>query len=100
MSVVLQTRRQIFDLILFDPALRLHPIVALNSRVASKDTVLPVGGGLDGRSPVFVPQGSIVAFHTPALHRRKDLWGEDADVFNPERWSRETPAGYVCRRPK
>lgn len=28
----------------------------------------------------------MVAFGIAAMHRRKDLWGEDADDFRPERW--------------
>ncbi|CAD6582655.1 MAG: hypothetical protein ASARMPREDX12_000996 [Alectoria sarmentosa] len=71
-------------------SLRLDPPVPCNSRIACKDTVLPIGGGRDGLSPVFVERGSMVAYHVTALHRRKDLWGEDAEDFNPERWERET----------
>lgn len=32
----------------------------------------------------------MVAYHVTALHRRKDLWGEDAYEFKPERWEKET----------
>lgn len=67
-------------------ALRLHPILPSNSRVAYKDTILPRGGGPDQKSPVFVAEGTMVAFGIAAMHRRKDLWGEDADDFRPERW--------------
>ena len=71
-------------------ALRLDPPVPCNSRIACKDTVLPTGGGPNCLSPVFIPRGSMVAYHVTALHRRKDLWGEDADEFKPERWEKET----------
>ncbi|KAL2816742.1 cytochrome P450 [Aspergillus granulosus] len=67
-------------------ALRLFPVVPLNSRTAIKDTIIPVGGGPDGRSPVFVPKGTAVAYSVWAMHRRKDYYGEDADDFRPERW--------------
>ncbi|KAI0190591.1 cytochrome P450 [Astrocystis sublimbata] len=68
-------------------ALRLHPVIPINTRMAVKDTSLPRGGGADGKSPVFVAAGTHVTFHVTALHRRKDLWGDDADTFKPERWS-------------
>lgn len=31
----------------------------------------------------------MIAYGIAALHRRKDLWGEDADDFRPERWANE-----------
>lgn len=67
-------------------ALRTHPVLPCNSRVAATDTVLPVGGGTDGLSPIFVAKGTMIAYHVSALHRRKDLWGPDADEYRPERW--------------
>ncbi|GFN17139.1 hypothetical protein AtubIFM55763_002968 [Aspergillus tubingensis] len=67
-------------------SLRLHPVVPRNEREAEKDTVLPVGGGKDGLSPVFVSKGTIVAYNVYAMHRRPDIYGPDAEVFRPERW--------------
>ncbi|KAL8868441.1 MAG: hypothetical protein Q9174_004990, partial [Haloplaca sp. 1 TL-2023] len=69
--------------------LRLYPIVQGTSRVATKDVVLPKGGGHDEQSPVFVAKGTLVVFHLAALHVRKDLWGDDAFDFRPERWEDE-----------
>ncbi|KAK1982344.1 cytochrome P-450 [Colletotrichum cereale] len=66
--------------------LRLHSVVPFNSRRALRDTTLPAGGGPDGESPVFVQAGTEVNFSTHVLHRRADLWGEDAGEFVPERW--------------
>ncbi|KAL4923321.1 cytochrome P450 [Aspergillus undulatus] len=67
--------------------LRLLPVVPLNSRTAIKDTILPVGGGADGRSPVFVSKGTIVGYSVYAMHRRQDFYGPDAEEFRPERWA-------------
>ncbi|EFY96492.1 cytochrome P450 [Metarhizium robertsii] len=67
-------------------SLRLHPVVPMNSREALRDTILPVGGGSDGLSPVFVPKGTHVAYNVYAMHRRADFYGPDADEFRPERW--------------
>ena len=57
-----------------------------NSREAYVDTVLPLGGGPDGKSPIFMPKGGILAWHVYTMHRRKDIYGPDADEFKPERW--------------
>lgn len=67
-------------------SLRLHAVVPANSRQAVTDTTIPLGGGTDGKSPVFVPKGTIVSYGVDAMHRRKDLFGEDAEEFKPERW--------------
>ena len=72
-------------------ALRLHPVVPLNSRMATRDTVLPRGGGPDGKSPLFVPKKRDVLFSTYAMHRSKELYGEDAEEFKPERWEQLRP---------
>lgn len=66
--------------------LRMYPVVPVNARFAYRDTTLPVGGGKDGKSPVFVGKGSSVEYSVYVLHHRKDIWGEDADEFVPERW--------------
>lgn len=67
-------------------ALRLYPVVPINGRTANKDTTLPRGGGPDGTAPIFIPKGSEVDYSVHVMHHRKDLWGDDAEVFNPERW--------------
>ena len=71
---------------LLKESLRLFPIVPGNARQASEDTILPCGGGLDGESPIFVPKGSILHWSTWTMHRREDIYGEDAEKFRPERW--------------
>lgn len=66
--------------------LRLYPVVPFNRRCATKDTTLPRGGGKDGVSPIYIRKGRTVMYSTYVLHRRKDIWGEDAEIFNPDRW--------------
>ncbi|RDW68612.1 cytochrome P450-17 [Coleophoma crateriformis] len=76
--------------------LRLHSVVPFNSRQAVRDTTLPVGGGEDGLAPVFIPKGAEVNFSSHVLHRRHDIWGQDADEFVPERWEKRRPGwSYV-----
>lgn len=50
-----------------------------------------MGGGPEGKDPVFVPKGDIVVYTPYAMHRRKDFYGEDADDFKPERWETLRP---------
>ena len=71
---------------IFNESMRLYPQVPENGRVALEDTVLPTGGGPDGKAPVFVAKGRVVLWGLYPLHRRKDIFGEDADSFRPERW--------------
>jgi cytochrome P450 len=72
--------------------LRLYPAVALNSRRANKDTILPVGGGPDGKAPIYVPKGTVCRWSSYSMHRRADLFGPDADEFRPERWEESRPS--------
>lgn len=64
----------------------MHPVVPRNDREALRDTVLPLGGGKDGLSQVFVPKGTRVCYDVYAMHRRSDIYGDDAEEFRPERW--------------
>ncbi|PLN79466.1 cytochrome P450 [Aspergillus taichungensis] len=66
--------------------LRLYPPVPNNAKMAARDTVLPRGGGPSGDAPILIEQGTWVIYTVYAMHRRKDLFGDDAEQFRPERW--------------
>ncbi|KAF2398460.1 cytochrome P450 [Trichodelitschia bisporula] len=72
-------------------SLRLHPVVPSNSRLALVDTILPLGGGPDSKSPLLIPAGTLVTYSPYAMHRRTDLFGPDAADFKPERWETLRP---------
>ncbi|KAK3678203.1 hypothetical protein LTR78_002299 [Recurvomyces mirabilis] len=74
--------------------LRLNPVVPFNARVAVRDTTLPVGGGASRRSPIAVRKNTNVLYSIYTMHRRKDLWGKDALLFNPGRWERRLPFSW------
>ncbi|KAK9446607.1 cytochrome P450 [Limtongia smithiae] len=57
--------------------LRIIPPVIVSLRMATEDTVL-VG------QPV--PKGTILLLSPTVMNRSTDLWGADADEFNPDRW--------------
>ncbi|EMD00115.1 hypothetical protein BAUCODRAFT_63612 [Baudoinia panamericana UAMH 10762] len=72
-------------------ALRLWPVVPGNARRSNKVTTLPRGGGPDGKSPILIPPQTDVNYSVHVTHRRKDIWGPDADEFKPERFAGRKP---------
>lgn len=63
-------------------------------RTALKDTIIPVGGGPDGSAPVFVTAGSRIISSFYALHRKTSVFGEDVELFDPDRWNNINPGPW------
>ncbi len=66
--------------------LRMTGIVPTMERESLEDTVLPRGGGPDGSKPVFLAKGQRILISIYAMQQRCDIWGDDPEVFRPERW--------------
>lgn len=60
-------------------AMRLYPVSQWGH-----DRVVPAGGATI--AGLFVPEGTVVGCHLDSIHRNADVYGEDADQYNPERW--------------
>ncbi|KAL1712903.1 cytochrome P450 [Schizophyllum commune] len=76
--------------------LRLYPPVPQLMRMARKDVVLPFSKpviGEDDRelSDVFLPAGTMVMIAIMNANRNKEIWGEDAGEWKPERWLAPLP---------
>ncbi|CCA69066.1 related to Cytochrome P450 [Serendipita indica DSM 11827] len=76
--------------------LRFHPPVELSARVAEGDDVIPLEkpfvdkyGKL--RECIEVKKGDAFIIPIMLMNRAKDIWGEDADEYNPDRWLNELP---------
>jgi len=71
-----------------DEGLRLHPSVPLDVKLTVNDDVLPDG--------TVVPAGVRMFYLPYAQGRDTDIWGKDAELFRPERWSEFTqrPSAY------
>ncbi|KAL8688494.1 MAG: hypothetical protein Q9218_005613, partial [Villophora microphyllina] len=65
-----------------------------NMRLCLKDCILPTGGGPHGTAPIFVTRGTQVSVNFGAMQRDKDIWGDDADEFRPERWENIKPGWH------
>ena len=64
----------------------MFPPVPIDCRFSVEATWLPHGGGEDGEAPVLIPNGTLIAFSTFAVHRDRDLYGDNAGKFLINRW--------------
>ena len=80
-------------------ACRVHPGVGLPLERIVPTEGLPLP---DGR---VIPAGTIVGMNAGVVHGNKEVYGQDADSFNPSRWLRkeaegETEQDFAVRRSK
>ncbi|KAG8985262.1 hypothetical protein FRB95_004942 [Tulasnella sp. JGI-2019a] len=61
--------------------LRLFPVAPINSRQSKGQTIIPTREG-----PLYVPRSWQFLYSAISIQKRKDLWGDDADAFDPLRW--------------
>jgi hypothetical protein len=64
--------------------MRLHPGVGF-----PLEHIVPEGGLTVGN--IHLPGGTIVGMNAWVIHRDKNVYGEDADIFRPERWIETEP---------
>nr|BED42949.1 cytochrome P450 monooxygenase [Trametes versicolor] len=77
--------------------LRLHPPIAMLTRVAAQDDVIPLNEPFTDRhgklhSEIRIAKGNKIIVPIMAMHRSRELWGEDAMEFKPERWQQPPEA--------
>uniref|UniRef100_A0A336MTG0 CSON001084 protein n=1 Tax=Culicoides sonorensis TaxID=179676 RepID=A0A336MTG0_CULSO len=72
----------------FKEVLRLFPSVPGTARSTIKDTFIEGIG--------VIPKGTVVVFSSLSLHRDVNIWGENANKFNPENF---TPEKIAKRHP-
>ncbi|KAF8060191.1 cytochrome P450 monooxygenase pc-1 [Lyophyllum atratum] len=75
--------------------LRLYPIVPFNSRQSIKATTWPSPDPT--KKPIYIPAGSKSSYSVFVMHRRKDLWGPDAEEFDPDRFLDERHKKYLAK---
>ncbi|KAI9066921.1 cytochrome P450 [Trametes sanguinea] len=77
--------------------LRLHAPVPFDMRQANADTTLPLMTpirGFDGTlmKEIPIPKGTHILLHNLGSNTNREIWGEDADEWKPERWLGNLPA--------
>ncbi|KIP04058.1 hypothetical protein PHLGIDRAFT_129763 [Phlebiopsis gigantea 11061_1 CR5-6] len=77
--------------------LRMYPPVPFNVRFSTRSTVWPALS--PGGQPIYVPPNTRCLYSVFIMHRRKDLWGPDADKFDPDRFLDERVTKYLTPNP-
>ncbi|KAF8075954.1 cytochrome P450 monooxygenase pc-3 [Lyophyllum atratum] len=76
--------------------LRLYPAVPFNVRTTKKPVLWPskIGG-----KPFYIPANSKTPYSVFLMHRRTDLWGPDANKFDPDRFLDQRLRDYLTPNP-
>ncbi|PIL23484.1 cytochrome P450 [Ganoderma sinense ZZ0214-1] len=79
-------------------SLRLYAPITTTMRVATSDDAIPVAAPFVDRrgrtcTEIRVRKGDIISVPIQAMNKGRDAWGEDADVFRPERWEEKEGSG-------
>ncbi|KAF9012880.1 cytochrome P450 monooxygenase pc-3 [Hymenopellis radicata] len=77
--------------------LRLCPVVPFNIRESINATTLPAENPMD--KPYYIPPRTGVAYSVFMMHRRTDLWGPDAEEFDPDRFLDARLKKYILPNP-
>ncbi|PFH46829.1 hypothetical protein AMATHDRAFT_68991 [Amanita thiersii Skay4041] len=104
LDVVGESRRPTYDDMkemkylraVINETLRLYPAVPFNLRATSSPTVWP---GLNGQRPFYIPPHTKTPYSVFMMHRRKDLWGSDAEEFDPDRFLDDRQKKYLVPNP-
>lgn len=76
--------------------LRLYPPVPFNVRTSTEPTVWP---GINGGKPIYIPPNTRTPYSVFLMHRRTDLWGPDAQEFDPDRFLDDRLRKYCTPNP-
>ncbi|KZT67253.1 cytochrome P450 [Daedalea quercina L-15889] len=77
--------------------MRLFPAVPANVRSNIRATTLP--STVPGGKPYYVPANSEVAYFVMMMQRSHDIWGPDADEFDPSRFLDDRLQKHVLSNP-
>ncbi|KIL58254.1 hypothetical protein M378DRAFT_170840 [Amanita muscaria Koide BX008] len=75
--------------------LRLFPIVPFNIRESVNATTWPHPDPT--QKPFYIPAGTRLMYSVLIMQRRKDLWGPDADEFDPDRFLDDRLKKYLIK---
>jgi cytochrome P450 len=92
-----QMREMKFMRAFLNEVLRLYPPVPVDTRFTNKAVVFPA---VDSSSKsIYIPANTVCIYSVLLMHRRTDLWGPDALVFDPDRFLDERVKKYLTPNP-
>lgn len=76
-------------------SMRFHPALYQNYRVAVNDDVIPLSKPIVNKmgqevQELQIPKSIKIIASIAAYNRNKEVFGEDADVWNPDRWLKDS----------
>jgi len=77
--------------------LRLYPSVPIDNRITNKGVVFPAPNS--SSKLIYIPAKTQCLYSVLVMHRRTDLWGPDALVFDPDRFLDERVHKYLTPNP-
>lgn len=95
------TRRTESNLVraVLNETLRLFPPVPMNMRLSDSSPHAFPANEKDQTPSYYVAPGTHILYITLLIQRRKDLWGDDADDFKPERWLDNDRVTQIAQNP-
>ncbi|KAJ7509609.1 cytochrome P450 monooxygenase pc-1 [Mycena galericulata] len=77
--------------------MRLYPSVPFNVRESVNAAVWPSPDPSDDARPLYIPAKTKISYSIFMMHRRKDLWGPDAEEFSPDRFLDDRLKTYLLK---
>ncbi|KAJ8090527.1 hypothetical protein PM082_002415 [Marasmius tenuissimus] len=80
--------------------LRMHPPISENHHQAAETISVPLSEPLPNSSEthLVIPKGTTIAIPVNVVHSDPSVFGDDADVFRPDRWSERQKKGIRNER--
>ncbi|KAI0086777.1 cytochrome P450 [Irpex rosettiformis] len=80
--------------------LRMYPPVPIWFKQARRDVVVPLAFPIRDvnkkeQQQILIPKGTMVFIGIQASNRYKEVWGDDADEWNPDRWLSPLPTSVI-----
>ncbi|OCK98261.1 uncharacterized protein K441DRAFT_544582, partial [Cenococcum geophilum 1.58] len=72
----------------------LYPSVPINTYIALRTTILPIGSSLNRTSPVLIPKGTAIVYSVYIIYKRPNLYKIDAKLYCPKRWDKDMLLNY------